>query len=79
MPNNDRKAVNHGISSISSWVSIQGVAWESSKNAIPLPHVDTDNSYSIALWVTSTAIIIKTAQNRSSFASCYVTLEYTKT
>ena len=79
MPNSDRKAVNHGISSISSWVSIQGVAWESSKNVVPLPHVDTDNSYSIALWVTSTAITIKTAQNRSSFTSCYITLEYTKT
>lgn len=79
LPNNDRKTVNHGISSISSWVSIQGVAWESSKSAVPLPHVDTDNSYSIALWVTSTAIVIKTAQDRTPFTSCYVTLEYTKT
>ena len=79
LPNNDRKTVNHGISSISSWVSVQGVAWESSKNAVPLPHVDTDNSYSVALWATSTAVIIKTAQDRSSFTSCYVILEYTKT
>lgn len=79
LPNNGRKDVNHGISSISSWVSIQGIAWESSKNAVPLPHVDTDNSYSIAIWSTPTAVIIKTSQNRSPFASCYVILEYTKT
>ena len=79
LPNNTMKTVNHNVSGISDWVSIKGVAWESTKNAIPLPHVDTDNSYSVALWSTPTAIVIKVGQDRSSFTSCYVILEYTKT
>ena len=79
LPNTAIKTVNHNISSISNWVSCYGITWNNAKSAMVLPHVDLDLSYSVALWVTSTTVTIKTGQNRNEFANCYVTLEYTKT
>lgn len=79
LPNSANKTVNHNVSGISNWVSFYGITWNNAKTAMILPHVDLDSSYSVALWVTSTAITIKTGQNRNEFANCYVILEYTKT
>lgn len=79
LPNNTVKTVNHNVSGISDWVSFYGITWNNAKTSMVLPHVDLDPSYSVALWVTSTAITIKTGQNRNEFSECYVILEYTKT
>ena len=79
LPNSANKTVNHNVSGISDWVSFYGITWNNAKTAMILPHVDLDSSYSVALWVTSTAITIKTGQNRNEFSNCYVILEYTKT
>jgi len=79
LPNNTVKTVNHNVSGISDWVSFYGITWNNAKTSMVLPHVDFDSSYSVALWVTSTAITIKTGQNRNEFSECYVILEYTKT
>ena len=79
LPNSANKTVNHNVSGISDWVSFYGITWNNAKTSMVLPHVDIDPSYSVALWVTSTAITIKTGQNRNEFSECYVILEYTKT
>lgn len=79
LPNSATKTVNHNVSGISNWVSFYGIAWNNANTAMILPHVDLDSTYSVALWVTSTVITIKTGQNRNEFLNCYVILEYTKT
>lgn len=79
MPNNTAKKVNHNISGVSNWVYLTGITWTNTNTVMTLPHVDIDNSYSVALWCDATAVTIKTGQNRNEFSNCYVTLEYTKT
>lgn len=79
LPNNNRKDINHNISGISNFVSFYGITWNNSKTSMILPHVDVlDSSYSVALWLTTTSIVIVTRQNRSEFSNCYVVIEYTK-
>lgn len=75
----DSKTVNHSISNVSQFISIEGIAVKSSPmTAVPIPNTNVYTLGSaITITVTDTGITIKTASNKSDLHG-YVTLKYTK-
>lgn len=80
LPNTTMKTVLHGISNLDHFVSISGIAYDSTV-AIPLPRAYSDSNpiYSIDVYANKTEIRINIASNQSSITSSYITLRYTKT
>lgn len=79
LPNASNKNVNHGISNLDYVVSYEGLAYDSTTRTFyPLPTVSiSTNAAQTNMAITSSAIEIVTAENRSS-RRAYIVLEYTK-
>ena len=80
LPNNASKEVSHGISNLSSCVSISGYG-KVGTSSMPLPYVsnNTGSTWAIQMYVSDTKINITTIADLSSITESYVTLQYTKT
>lgn len=82
LPNATTKNVAHGITGISEWVKIEGVANNTTDgSAYSLPIVyDPDNATNnTRMSVTSENVVLVTKTDRSAFDACYAILYYTKT
>lgn len=79
LPNATYKTVSTGLSNIKI-VKMHGVAYRSD-NTIPLPSINTNAEYNVALSASSDGgtIYIECAKDRSAFTTSYVVLEYIKT
>jgi hypothetical protein len=79
LPNSTSKLVNHNISDIDN-IRMYGFAVRTrDRRTFPLPFSSADGVGHIQLDLTSTQIQITTNNDRSSFNTSYVILEYTKT
>lgn len=79
LPNSTSKLVNHNISDIDNSRMYGFAVRTSDKREFPLPFSSVDGNGNIQLDLTSTQIQITTNNDRSSFNTSYVILEYTKT
>ena len=77
LPNNTQKIVMHNIENIDFIVSCLGYAMNSSGSGIALP--SNNGTINTNLYATRQQIGVVTTGDRSSFTTCYITLEYTKT
>lgn len=77
LPNNGLKYVKHNISNIKYVKSCTGLAMSSVGGGLIVP------SYNGTIYTncypTATEVHVKTNGDRSSFTTCYITMEYTKT
>lgn len=81
LPNNTTKTVAHGITNISRFIRIVGVANSTADTtAIPIPLVyDSNNaSNNTSMKVNDTNVLLETRTDRSGFNECYAILFYTK-
>ena len=79
LPNNEKKQITHGIQNVKMFVGGSAMATNGNTTFfLPLasPAAVTSNVYFIE---TAGYVEIMTGNDRSSFATCYVILEYTKT
>lgn len=76
LPNSSSKNVAHNVSNLGRIVNIYGFAY-SSTYTFCLPYTTNTNSSNIALYSSSTNVIIETGQDRSNFTG-YAIIEYTK-
>lgn len=79
LPNSTSKLVNHNISDIDNSRMYGFAVRTSDRRTFPLPFPSADGVGHIQLDLTSTQIQITTNNDRSSFNTSYVILEYTKT
>lgn len=80
LPNSTSKSVVHSISNLGYIADVKATAKNSSGTTIQINHVATDDvGKGVGVSVDSTNVKIITAQDRSSFTTCYVTISYTKT
>lgn len=77
MPNATTKRVAHGITNVSTYISLRGIANIDTTMIFPLPFLSSSN-LNITLEIQRTDIVIITDYDRSS-ASGYAIVEYTKT
>ena len=82
LPNNERKTVDHNISSIDKFIKVEGIATRSDdtkfSQSLPLVYMNSESTYNTTLGVDTTSVEIRTTEDRSMFKA-YVTIEYTKT
>ena len=79
IPNYQDKSVAHGISNLGNVVGISGVANNPTSGYFaPLPYVQNDVTYQIAIYVDDTNIHVVTGRDMSAYSVSYVTLRYTK-
>lgn len=79
LPDSTTKDVSHGISDLSAVIDIRGWAVNNTPTWLSLPYSNPTAASSVACFANSTQINIVTGSNRTSYATCYVTLWYTKT
>ena len=82
LPNNERKTVDHNISSIDKFIKVEGIATRSDdtkfSQSLPLVYMNLESNYNTTLGVDTTSVEIRSTEDRSMFKA-YVTIEYTKT
>lgn len=77
LPNNDTKAVAHGIQSLRRIVKLEGFAGSSlNKGGITLPH---GTSTPVALYADDTNVSVKTTSDATGYTEAYAFVYYTKT
>lgn len=75
------KSVNHGISSISQVTRLYAISYNTvanPKNWGMIPNANPTAQYSMALWIDSSKVSIKTGDDRTYQTPTYVIVEYTK-
>lgn len=77
-PSNNLLEVAHGITGIDFVVDMRGTAIDTVAGFDPVPLVQGNGTYQMALTVDNTNIKIVTAYHLSSITNIYVTLKYTK-
>lgn len=77
LPSSGGKNTSHNISNLDKVINIYGFA-NSNTYKFPLPYTTNNNVSNIALYATTTNVIVEVGQNRSSFNG-WAILEYTKT
>lgn len=77
IPNNTLKYVKHNISNIKYIKSCNGYAMNSEGAGLIIPSYN--GTIYTNCYTTATEVHVKTNGDRSSFTTCYITLEYTKT
>ncbi|MBQ3415934.1 MAG: hypothetical protein IJH39_11515 [Clostridia bacterium] len=77
LPNNDTKAVAHGIQNLRRIVKLEGFAGSSlNKGGITLPHA---TNTPIALYADDTNVSVKTTSDATGYTEAYAFVYYTKT
>lgn len=80
LPNTATKNIAHSISGYETFIGIQGFAYGSGANTLPLPYTDQSLTIAqVALYVAGDNIRILTGIDRTAYTSSYVTVFYTKT
>ena len=82
LPNATNKTVLHGITNISRWIKIVGVANNTNDGSgfsIPVVYDGNNAGSNTRMNVTSTGVFLESNTDRSSFNDCYAILYYTKT
>ncbi|NHW45979.1 hypothetical protein HAV21_03580 [Paenarthrobacter sp. MSM-2-10-13] len=78
LPNNTTKPVAHGVSGMETLVSLEGFSMNSSGIRLPMPFAATTLAQAHQAWADSTNINVLTASDRTAYATCYITIYYTK-
>lgn len=78
LPNNSTKEVAHGITNLGNVLETKGMCWGSNNVYVPLPFSYPTTQNCIGVYVTATAIAIRTGMDQTIQTSCYVTVRYTK-
>lgn len=89
LPNAGAKSVAHGVDTLAedipanysgfSFTRIYGVASDTiNEDYIPLPYVAGANGTAVSLDVDATNVVITTSDNKTTFDTTYVVLEYIK-
>ena len=75
LPNNTTKTTAHGITGVSVFISVTGIATNGSAY-FSLPY--SDNSGVVATGVSGSNVFVQTVTDRTAYTTCYITLYYTK-
>ena len=81
LPNNTTKSVAHGITNISRFIKIEGIAnstTDTTAISIPLVYDSNNASNNTSIKVNATNVLLETHTDRSGFNECYAILYYTK-
>lgn len=76
LPNSSTTNVAHGITSLALVVRMDIIATASGPTIIPIPW--TNSTGAVEVFLDGTNISITTNDNKSSYTTCYVVLEYTR-